>query len=80
MSYDKNLCNKAMVYNILALGRNDPLEKIDYYDMNDRVVNHLNNGPIEESVFNNELHFTDDIFENTKATMKNFLSTVCILY
>ncbi|KAM0732746.1 Transcriptional protein SWT1 [Formica fusca] len=78
LSYDKNLCNKAMVYNILALGRNDPLEKIDYYDMNDRVVNHLNNGPIEESVFNNELHFTDDIFENTKATMKNFLSTIII--
>ncbi|KAL6442894.1 hypothetical protein ACFW04_002740 [Cataglyphis niger] len=76
LSYDKNLCNKAMIYNILALGRNDPLEKIDYYDMNDRVVNHLNNGPIEDSVFNNELHFTDDVFENTKAIMKNFLSTI----
>ncbi|XP_070164450.1 transcriptional protein SWT1 [Polyergus mexicanus] len=78
LSYDKNLCNKAMVYNILALGRNDPLEKIDYYDVNDKIVNHLNNDPIEESVFNNELHFTDDIFENTKATMKNFLSTIII--
>lgn len=68
-----------MIYNILALGRNDPLEKIDYYNMNDRVINHLTDGPIEYSSFNDELHLTDDVFEDTKATMKNFLSTVCII-
>lgn len=81
LSYDKNLCNKAMIYNILALGRNDPLEKIDYYNMNDTVINHLNDSrPIENSVFNDELNLTDDVFEDTKATMKDFLSTVCIIY
>ncbi|KMQ85613.1 transcriptional protein swt1-like protein, partial [Lasius niger] len=78
LSYDKNLCNKAMIYNILALGRNDPLEKIDYYNMNDRVINHLTEGPIEYSSFNDELHLTDDVFEDTKATMKDFLSTIII--
>lgn len=69
-----------MVYNILALGRNDPLEKIDYYNMSDRVINYLSDGPTENSVFNDELHLTDDIFEETKAAMKDFLSTVCIIY
>jgi len=69
-----------MVYNILALGRNDPLEKIDYYNMNDKTVNYLNDGPIEKSVFIDELHLTDDVFEDIKATMKDFLSTVCIMY
>ncbi|EFN66674.1 Uncharacterized protein C1orf26 [Camponotus floridanus] len=76
LSYDKNLCNKAMIYNILALGRNDPLEKIDYYNMNDKTVNYLNDSPIEKSVFNEELHLTDDVFEDIKATMKDFLSTI----
>lgn len=68
-----------MIYNILALGRHDPLEKIDYFNMDDTVVNRLNDGPVENSVFNEELRLTDDIFEDTKLIMKNFLSTVCIV-
>ena len=68
-----------MIYNILALGRHDPLEKIDDLDM-DAVVNRLNDDPDERSIFMEESHLTDDIFENTKLIMRNFLSTVCILY
>lgn len=64
----------------MVLGRNDPLEKIDYYNTNDRAVNYLNDSPIENSIINDELRWTDDIFEDTKATVKDFLSIVCIIY
>ncbi|XP_057333316.1 transcriptional protein SWT1 [Microplitis mediator] len=30
LTYDKNLCNKAMINNVIFIGKNDPLEKIDY--------------------------------------------------
>ncbi|XP_071581304.1 uncharacterized protein Swt1 [Temnothorax nylanderi] len=76
LSYDKNLCTKAMIYNILALGRNDPLEKIDYLDTSGIMVNNLNDGPVEKSLFNDELRLTDDIFEDAKLIVKNFLSTI----
>ncbi|XP_029173016.1 transcriptional protein SWT1 [Nylanderia fulva] len=76
LSYDKNLCNKAMIYNILALGRNDPLEKIDYYNVNDKVINYLTDGLITDSFFNDELRLADDVFEDTKMTMKDFLSII----
>ncbi|XP_018338067.1 PREDICTED: transcriptional protein SWT1 isoform X2 [Trachymyrmex septentrionalis] len=75
LSYDKNLCTKAMIYNILALGRHDPLEKIDDLDM-DAVVNRLSGDPDERSIFMEESHLTDDIFEDIKLIMRNFLSTI----
>ncbi|XP_011053812.1 PREDICTED: transcriptional protein SWT1 [Acromyrmex echinatior] len=75
LSYDKNLCTKAMIYNILALGRHDPLEKIDDLDT-DAAVNRLSDDPDERSIFVEESHLTDDIFEDTKLIMKNFLSTI----
>ncbi|XP_011641920.1 transcriptional protein SWT1 isoform X1 [Pogonomyrmex barbatus] len=75
LSYDKNLCTKAMIYNILSLGREDPLEKIDFFNVNNTVTNDLN-GPIKNSIFTEELRLTDDIFENIKTIMKNFLSTI----
>lgn len=75
LSYDKNLCTKAMIYNIIALGRNDPLEKIDPLD-EDGAVNRLNNSSVENFLFNEHLHLVDDIFEDTKLIMKNFLSTI----
>ncbi|KYN17127.1 Uncharacterized protein C1orf26 like protein [Trachymyrmex cornetzi] len=75
LSYDKNLCTKAMIYNILALGRHDSLEKIDDLDT-DAVVNRLNNDPDERSILMEESHLTDDIFEDTKLIMRNFLSTI----
>ncbi|XP_012541968.1 transcriptional protein SWT1 [Monomorium pharaonis] len=77
LSFDKNLCTKAMIYNIRALGRNDPLEKIDNVDWDNTVDNYLNKDrPVEHSIFNEELRLSDDIFEDTKSIMKNFLSTI----
>ncbi|XP_039309297.1 transcriptional protein SWT1-like, partial [Solenopsis invicta] len=77
LSYDKNLCTKAMIYNIRALGRNDPLENIDDLNTNSyRVINRLNEVSVENSVFNEELHFSDDFFENIKLILTNFLSTI----
>jgi len=69
-----------MIYNILALGRRDSLEKIDRLDMNGAAVNCLNDGPVENSLFNEELRLTDDIFEDIKLIMRNFLSTVYIVH
>lgn len=66
-----------MIYNILALGRYDPLEKIDHINIDSAAVNHFNNGPVGNVLFNEELHLTDDIFEDIKLILKNFLSTVC---
>ncbi|KYN04040.1 Uncharacterized protein C1orf26 [Cyphomyrmex costatus] len=75
LSYDKNLCNKAMIYNIMALGRHDSLKKIDDLNTNNAVVNRLNNLD-EKSIFAEESRLTDDIFEDIKLIMKNFLSTI----
>jgi len=68
-----------MVYNILALGRHDSLEKINYINIDDRVTNHLTDSSNETSLFTEELLLTDNIFENTKTLMTDFLSTVCML-
>ncbi|OAD53425.1 Transcriptional protein SWT1, partial [Eufriesea mexicana] len=46
LSYDMNLCNKAMIYDIVTLGRNDPLEKIDYLNATTFInesISHFNN-------------------------------------
>lgn len=68
-----------MIYDILALGRHDPLEKIDYFDRNGTTVNRLNVDLVENSIFDEELRLTDNIFEDVKLIMTNFLSTVRIL-
>lgn len=64
----------------MPLGRHDSLEKIDYFDTNHTIVNNFNNGPVENSSFNEELRLADDVFEDLKLTMTNFLSTVCVVY
>jgi len=48
--------------------------------MNSVAVNCLNDGPVENSLFNEELRLTDDIFEDIKLIMRNFLSTVYIVH
>lgn len=68
-----------MVYNILALGRRDPLEKINLINIADKVTNHLTNDSNEHSLFTEELLLADSIFEDTKALIKDFLSFVCIV-
>lgn len=69
-----------MVYNILALGRHDPLDKINCTNINDRITNHLTAGLNETSLLTEELLLTDNIFEDVKTLMKDFLSTVCIAH
>ncbi|XP_076649695.1 swt1 RNA endoribonuclease isoform X1 [Halictus rubicundus] len=83
MSYDINLCNKAMIYDIATLGRNDPLEKIDYLNaMN--YTNSLSTSLHEQSkdrlsldpvpIINQERHIPNEIFNDVKTTMKDFLT------
>ncbi|EZA48629.1 hypothetical protein DMN91_012249 [Ooceraea biroi] len=59
LSYDINLCNKAMIHNIDTLEHGGSLEKT-----------------VDSTVLTEELDLTDDVFEDTKAVMKNFLSTI----
>ncbi|XP_076286282.1 swt1 RNA endoribonuclease [Lasioglossum baleicum] len=83
MSYDINLCNKAMIYDIATLGRNDPLEKIDYLNatnctnslsssLNERNKDGLSLDPI----LNEERHIPNEIFNDVKMTMKEFLTVI----
>ncbi|XP_011863191.1 PREDICTED: transcriptional protein SWT1-like [Vollenhovia emeryi] len=78
LSYDKNLCTKTMIYNILALGRHDPLEKIENFESENKIINPLNGDSVENSVFHEELRLTDDVFEDIKLIMKNFLSAIIV--
>ncbi|XP_024936579.1 transcriptional protein SWT1 isoform X1 [Cephus cinctus] len=86
LSYDINLCNKAMIHDILTLGRNDPLEKIDFlnaiesinetrtlqYDLNDNGEYYSE--PV--SNFDREKEMSDEILEEAKAILKKFLSII----
>lgn len=68
-----------MVHNILALGRDDPFEKIDYLSKSYERINPMTDASVEHSILNEELILVDGILEDTKATMRNFLSAVCII-
>jgi len=59
LSYDVNLCNKALIHKIKTLEYGKNLETINDLDTSSE-----------------EFCLTDDIFEETKAVMKNFLSKV----
>ncbi|XP_014209678.1 transcriptional protein SWT1 isoform X2 [Copidosoma floridanum] len=83
LSYDKNLCTKAMIHDITILGRNDPLEKM-YFLKAAETTHFLSNslhGQIEEpqgdsSILQQELLKADDIIEEGKAILKTVLSQV----
>lgn len=68
-----------MIYHILALERHDPLEKIDL-DTNGTTIDRSNDCLVENSLFDEELRLTDNILEEVKLIMRNFLSTVRIVY
>ncbi|XP_033340043.1 swt1 RNA endoribonuclease isoform X2 [Megalopta genalis] len=78
MSYDTNLCNKAMIYDITALGRNDPLEKVDYLN----ALNYTNNLSAsfnekrKDLILSKEQHILNDIFDEIKNTVKDFLTVI----
>ncbi|KAI4485693.1 hypothetical protein M0802_012597 [Mischocyttarus mexicanus] len=85
LSYDKNLCNKAMISDILALGRNDPLEKIDYmFSTKNKTLNYHDisvpkmqgEGSQMVSAFQEELCYSNDLYTEVESVMKEALSVV----
>ena len=74
-----------MIHDIATLGRDDPLEKIDYLNINDSVNdsfsgNHLSfnqeNSDNIKAALDEELLAAEDIFEEAKAVLQSFLSPV----
>ncbi|KAJ8668678.1 hypothetical protein QAD02_010341 [Eretmocerus hayati] len=84
LSYDKNLCTKAMVHDVPILGRDDPLDKVfrlKSVSSADFLSNSLH-AHIEEENQNNvnsihkELLAADDMMEEAKAILKSVLSEI----
>ncbi|XP_034185008.2 swt1 RNA endoribonuclease [Osmia lignaria lignaria] len=84
LSYDINLCTKAMIHDIVTIGRNDPLEKIDYLN----ATNYFN-GPSKSvnqdrerlglgstSILSTKLFIADEMIEDTKSVMRDFLTVI----
>lgn len=85
LSYDVNLCNKAMIHDIVTLGRNDPIEKIDYLNatnMNQSLS--VSNDEDQErfslnsTILSEELKLSNEIYEDIKSIMRDFLTVVSI--
>ncbi|XP_050479146.1 transcriptional protein SWT1 isoform X1 [Bombus huntii] len=84
LSYDVNLCNKAMIYDIVTLGRNDPLEKVDYLNATNvnKPLSISNNGNRERislnstSIMCEELQLSDEIYEDIKSVIRDFLTVI----
>ncbi|XP_035728903.1 transcriptional protein SWT1-like isoform X2 [Vespa mandarinia] len=85
LSYDKNLCNKAMIYDIVALGRDDPLEKIDYIFATNNKNLSLHDMCFEKtqgegsqilSAFQEELRYSNELFEEIQSMIKELLSAI----
>lgn len=85
LSYDKNLCNKAMVHDVATLGRNDPLEKVDYLNASENQSEsslrfHLQDDEdqLSDSVsnLNEELRISGEILDELKTVLKSFLCVI----
>ncbi|XP_015191410.1 PREDICTED: transcriptional protein SWT1-like isoform X2 [Polistes dominula] len=85
LSYDKNLCNKAMISDILALGKDDPLEKIDYIFSNRKTILNFHDISLPRvqddssqiiSAFQEELNYFNELFEEVETVMKEFLTVI----
>lgn len=85
LSYDKNLCNKAMISDILALGRDDPLEKIDYIFSNKNKKLNFHDISVQRmqdessqviSAFQEELRCFNELYEEVESVMQEFLSVI----
>ncbi|XP_076248874.1 swt1 RNA endoribonuclease isoform X2 [Calliopsis andreniformis] len=85
LSYDVNLCNKAMIYDIATLGRNDPMEKVDYLN----AVNYVQSSPCSLhaqdkeklnlysiSILSQERRISDEIYDDAKSVIKDFLTVI----
>lgn len=82
-----NLCNKAMIYDIVTLGRNDPIEKVDYLNAtNDINETFSNSNKVNREryslepllILNQEHHFADEVFEDIKSILRDFLTVASI--
>ncbi|CAB0033369.1 unnamed protein product [Trichogramma brassicae] len=83
LSYDKNLCNKALLHNIPTLSRDEPLDKIELKTSpeNDFLANSLH--CFLETEQNDDCHSiqkelleAEDIMEEGKALLKKVLDEV----
>ncbi|XP_043514148.1 transcriptional protein SWT1 isoform X1 [Frieseomelitta varia] len=83
LSYDVNLCNKAMIHDIVTLGRNDPIEKIDYLNatnMNQSLS--VSNDEDQErfslssTILSEELQLSNEIYEDIKSVIRDFLTVI----
>ncbi|CAD1480610.1 unnamed protein product, partial [Heterotrigona itama] len=83
LSYDVNLCNKAMIHDIVTLGRNDPIEKIDYLNATNmnQSLSVSNDGDQERfsqssTILSEELQLSNEIYEDIKSIIRDFLTVV----
>lgn len=75
-----------MIYDIVTLGRNDPLEKVDYLNATNvnKPLSNSNNGNRERislnstSIMCEELQLSDEIYEDIKSVIRDFLTVVSI--
>ncbi|KAH0535413.1 uncharacterized protein LOC123266943 [Cotesia glomerata] len=79
LSYDKNLCNKAMIHDVISLGKNDPLEKVDYLKESEikkrfNLADSLKD--VEQEETKAELLLAEELFEDLKTTLTSFMSVV----
>lgn len=86
LSYDINLCNKAMIYDIITLGKTDPFEKVDYLNASNYVNRSFSSSNKSNENFNldstsilcQELYLSDEIYEDIKSIIRDFLTVVNI--
>ncbi|XP_076765588.1 swt1 RNA endoribonuclease isoform X2 [Xylocopa sonorina] len=81
LSYDVNLCNKAMIYDIVTLGRNDPFEKIDYLNASSYLNESQSGSGNRESlnstsILSEEQTLSDEIYEDIKSIVRDFLAVI----
>ncbi|XP_066592364.1 transcriptional protein SWT1 isoform X2 [Prorops nasuta] len=86
LSYDQNLCNKAMIFDINCLGSKDPLEKVDYLNASEQLnkscslrldENNSSENNLESNLLSDrQLLVANEILEEVKEIIKSFLSVI----
>ncbi|XP_043286285.1 transcriptional protein SWT1 [Venturia canescens] len=84
LSYDKNLCNKAMIHDIVTLGRQDPLEKVDFLHASDLnndsfLTLHLRGdqqNPELVPIYVKELRKAEELMEAAKDIVSSFMTVI----
>ncbi|KAK0180589.1 hypothetical protein PV327_002956 [Microctonus hyperodae] len=85
LSYDRNLCNKAMIHDIMALGRDDSFEKIDLItefdskNESNSIISLRNNDKDSEeleSLLTKELAISEELYEEITSVLTSFLTII----